>query len=79
MEMQSNKRDTTIHYVSQRGDSYSRQTGQETNSKYSKKTSERIAPIVKQAVSDEDFSKILGGAMYLKGTTGEVYSEASEH
>ena len=31
------------------------------------------------SMSDEDFSKILGGAMYLKGTTGELYSESSEH
>jgi hypothetical protein len=30
-------------------------------------------------VSDEDFNNILGGNLYLKGNTIEVFSESSNH
>ena len=47
VDLQSNRRDNTIHYVSQRGDRYQRSRHEQeshTNSKYSKKSSERVAP-----------------------------------
>lgn len=35
-------------------------------------------PIIQQAVSDEDFSNILGGQIFFKQTTIEVTSECSQ-